>query len=110
LLATSAQFALDLAHKLSMELRAAEGRINQLEAAVQLFRDRAASAEGGFKQSTKRSRKSSLLRDQHPAPKQKGLAEAAIAGNGVKMNLQRLYFACAPRDRPQGRERGGASA
>jgi hypothetical protein len=34
------------AHKLAMELRAAEDRINQLEADVQLFRDRAARAEG----------------------------------------------------------------
>jgi hypothetical protein len=38
--------AMRLAHKLSMELRAAEDRINQLEAEVQLFRDRAARAEG----------------------------------------------------------------
>jgi hypothetical protein len=33
--------AMRLAHKLSLELRAAEDRINQLEAEVQLFRDRA---------------------------------------------------------------------
>jgi hypothetical protein len=37
--------ALKLAHKLSMQLRAAEERINQLEAEVELFRDRAACAE-----------------------------------------------------------------
>src|SRR5262249_51905800 len=37
--------AMRLAHKLSMELRAAEDRINQLEAEVELFRDRAARAE-----------------------------------------------------------------
>jgi hypothetical protein len=37
--------AMKLAHKLSMELRAAEERINQLEAEAQLFRDRAARAE-----------------------------------------------------------------
>jgi predicted nucleic acid-binding Zn-ribbon protein len=37
--------AMKLAHKLAMELRAAEDRINQLEAEVQLFRDRAARAE-----------------------------------------------------------------
>jgi len=36
--------AMTLAHKLSMELRAAEDRINQLEAEVQLFRERAARA------------------------------------------------------------------
>jgi hypothetical protein len=35
-----------LAHKLSLELRAAEDRINQLEADVQVFRERAARAEG----------------------------------------------------------------
>src|SRR6266511_1159574 len=38
--------AMKLAHKLSLELRAAEDRINQLEAEGQLFRDRAARAEG----------------------------------------------------------------
>jgi hypothetical protein len=37
--------AMRLAHKLAMELRAAEERINQLEAEVQVFRDRAARAE-----------------------------------------------------------------
>jgi len=35
-----------LAHKLSMQLRAAEERISQLEAEVELFRDRAVRAEG----------------------------------------------------------------
>jgi hypothetical protein len=34
-----------LAHKLSMELRSAEDRINQLEAELALFRDRAVRAE-----------------------------------------------------------------
>jgi hypothetical protein len=37
--------AMKLAHKLSMQLRAAEERINQLEAEVELYRDRAARAE-----------------------------------------------------------------
>jgi hypothetical protein len=37
--------AMKLAHKLSMQLRAAEDRINQLEAEVELFRDRAVHAE-----------------------------------------------------------------
>ena len=37
--------AMTLAHKLSMELRGAEDRINQLEAELQLFRERAARAE-----------------------------------------------------------------
>ena len=38
--------AMKLAHKLSMQLRAAEERISQLGAEVELFRDRAARAEG----------------------------------------------------------------
>jgi hypothetical protein len=37
--------AMALAHKLSMQLRAAEDRINQLKAEAELFRDRAARAE-----------------------------------------------------------------
>ena len=37
--------ALKLAHKLSMQLRAAEERINQLEGEIQFFRERAARAE-----------------------------------------------------------------
>ena len=37
--------AMKLAHKLSMQLRAAEDQINQLEAEVELFRDRAVCAE-----------------------------------------------------------------
>jgi hypothetical protein len=38
--------AMKLAHKLSMQLRAAEDRISQLQAEVELFRERAARAEG----------------------------------------------------------------
>jgi hypothetical protein len=38
--------SMKLAHKLSMQLRAAEERISQLEAEAELFRDRAARAEG----------------------------------------------------------------
>jgi hypothetical protein len=37
--------AMALAHKLSMQLRAAEDRINQLEGEVELLRDRAVRAE-----------------------------------------------------------------
>src|SRR5499427_4449723 len=37
--------AMKLAHKLSMQLRAAEDRINQLEADVELLRDRAVRAQ-----------------------------------------------------------------
>ena len=37
--------AMKLAHKLSMQLRAAEDQINHLEAEVELFRDRAVCAE-----------------------------------------------------------------
>jgi len=60
--------AMTLAHKLSMELRAAEDRINQLESEAQTFRDRAPAPKVGFKQSKKRSRKSSSLRGQRPVP------------------------------------------
>jgi chromosome segregation ATPase len=38
--------AMKLAHKLSMQLRAAEEQINQLKAEIERFRDRAARAEG----------------------------------------------------------------
>jgi hypothetical protein len=38
--------AMALAHKLAMQVRAAEDRITQLEAEVALFRDRATRAEG----------------------------------------------------------------
>jgi predicted nucleic acid-binding Zn-ribbon protein len=37
--------AMKLAHKLSMQLRAAEDRVNQLEAELELLRDRAVRAE-----------------------------------------------------------------
>ena len=37
--------AMNLAHKLSMQLRAAEDRVNQLEAEVELLGDRAVRAE-----------------------------------------------------------------
>ena len=59
--------AVRLAHKLSMELRSAGDRINQLESEIQLFQDRAARAEGWLQTFTNRSRKSSSLRD-HPPP------------------------------------------
>ena len=48
--------AMKLAHKLSMQLRAAEERISQLEAEVELFRDRAARAEGWLQTIQKRDR------------------------------------------------------
>jgi hypothetical protein len=44
--AENAERAMTMAHKASMELRAAEDRIVQLEAEVELFRDRATRAEG----------------------------------------------------------------
>jgi predicted nucleic acid-binding Zn-ribbon protein len=67
--------AMALAHKLAMQLRAAEDQIRRLEAEVALFRERAARAEAGFKRSTKRSKKSSLLRDQPPTPHKKLVRE-----------------------------------
>jgi hypothetical protein len=54
--------AMALAHKLAMQLRGAEDRINRLEREVALFRDRQPAPRDGFKRSTKRSRKSSSLR------------------------------------------------
>jgi hypothetical protein len=44
--AENAERAMTMAHKASMELRAAEDRITQLEAEVELFRNRATRAEG----------------------------------------------------------------
>jgi hypothetical protein len=55
--------AMRLAHKLAMEVRGAEDRINQLEAEVQLFRDRATRAEHWLQTFIKRSRRSLSLRD-----------------------------------------------
>ena len=62
--------AMKLAHKLSMQLRAAEDRVNQLEAEVELLRDPPArcARNVGFKQFRKRSRKSSSRRDQPTPP------------------------------------------
>jgi hypothetical protein len=49
--------AMALAHKLAMELRGAEDRINRLEREVALFRDRTARAEGPEYQSRDRIRR-----------------------------------------------------
>jgi len=65
--------AMKLAHKLSMQLRAAEERINQLEAEVESSETERPAPKVGFKQSRKRSRRSSSLRDQRPAPEQTSL-------------------------------------
>jgi hypothetical protein len=66
--------AMKLAHKLSMQLRAAEDRINQLEAEVELSRS---APNVGCKQFRKRSRKSSSLRDQ-PTPPNKPRKDAEL--------------------------------
>jgi hypothetical protein len=50
--------AMSLAHKLSMELRAGEDRTHQLEAEVELWRDRASAPSTGFGSFNKRLRKS----------------------------------------------------
>jgi hypothetical protein len=60
--------AMALAHKLAMQLREAEDRINRLEGEVALSETEGPAPKDGFKRSTKRSRKSSSLRDQPPAP------------------------------------------
>jgi hypothetical protein len=60
--------AMKLAHKLSMQLRAAEDRINQLEAEVELSRHRAVRTEYWLQTIQKRSRKSLSLRDQPTLP------------------------------------------
>jgi hypothetical protein len=60
--------AMALAHKLSMQLRAAEDRINQLEAEVELSRHRAVRTEYWLQTIQKRSRKSLSLRDQPTLP------------------------------------------
>jgi len=57
-----------LAHKLSMQLRAAEEQISQWEAKVELFETERPAPKVGFKQSRKRSRRSSSLRDQPTPP------------------------------------------
>src|SRR5215510_310130 len=48
--------AMKLAHKLSMQLRAAEERISQLEAEVELFRHRAVRAEYWLQNNSERDR------------------------------------------------------
>jgi len=69
--------ATKLAHKLSMQLRAAEERISHLEAEVELFRDRAARAEGWLQTIQKEiEEKRSSLRDQRPAPNKCRLASS----------------------------------
>ena len=58
--------AMALAHKLAMQLRAAEDRITQLEA--EAFETGLPEPKGGFKRSTAKSSKSSSPRDQPLVP------------------------------------------
>jgi hypothetical protein len=60
--------AMALAHKLAMQLRAAEDRINRLERRLRSSETGWPAPKDGFKRSTKRSRKSLPLRDQPPVP------------------------------------------
>jgi hypothetical protein len=60
--------AMKLAHKLSMQIRAAEDRINQLEAESNSSGTARSAPNVGCKQFRKRSRKSSSLRDQPTPP------------------------------------------
>jgi hypothetical protein len=64
-----------LAHKLALQLRAAEDRIAQLEVEVALFRERATRAEGCFKRSTAKSNKGSPPRDSLQYRTRVGLIE-----------------------------------
>ena len=52
----NSQHALDMAQKLSHQLRAAEDRIAELEAEVRLHQERAIALKSGFTRSTPRSR------------------------------------------------------
>jgi predicted component of type VI protein secretion system len=65
--------AMRLAHKLSLELRAAEDRINQLEAEVQLFRDRAARAEHWLQTIRKEIEEKLIAPRSAPSTEQKSL-------------------------------------
>jgi hypothetical protein len=66
--------AMRLAHKLAMELRAAEDRINQLETAVELFRDRAARAEHWLQTIHKEIEEKLIAPRSAFGPEQKSLA------------------------------------
>ena len=63
--------AVRLAHKLSMELRSAGDRINQLESEVQLFRDRAARAESWLQTIYKEIEEKLIAPRSASAPEQK---------------------------------------
>jgi hypothetical protein len=65
--------AMRLAHKLAMELRAAGDRINQLEADVQVFRERAARAEGWL-QTIHKEIEEKLIAPRSAGTEQKSLA------------------------------------
>jgi hypothetical protein len=84
--------AMRLAHKLSLELRAAEDRINQLEAEVQPFEIARPAPKVGFKQSTKRLRKSSSLRDQGPSPNNWPVETRPVFAN----SRERRAYLCRP--------------
>src|SRR6266516_6927108 len=63
--------AVRLAHKLSMELRSAGDRINQLESEIQLFQDRAARAEGWLQTIYKQIEEKLIAPRSASAPEQK---------------------------------------
>jgi hypothetical protein len=60
--------AMKFAHKLSMQLRAAEDRVNQLEAEVELLRDRAVRAERWLQTIQKEIEEKLMRRDQPTSP------------------------------------------
>ena len=65
----NSQHALGIAHKLSLELRAAEDHIKKLEAELQYYRERSSRAEEWLRQI------SAQIETQFPAP----VVEAAVA-------------------------------
>jgi hypothetical protein len=70
-----------LAHKLAMELRAAEDRINQLEREVQLFRERAARAEHWLQAIHKEIEEKLIVPRSAFGTEQKSLPKASIGVN-----------------------------
>ena len=82
----NSQHALGIAHKLSLELRAAEDHIKKLEAELQYYRDRSSRAEDWLRQI------SSQIEVQFPAPTE------AVAAKEPPRELQREL------PRPNGQE------
>jgi hypothetical protein len=74
--------AMALAHKLAMELRGAEDRINRLEREVALFRDRAARAEGWI-QTIHREIEEKLITPRSASDTEQNLVSPSNPNNSV---------------------------